>query len=65
MFDAQETWPPDRHRCGTSFWATRTMSQTAAWADCPCAASARNRDEAADFEMSGLGDREIDRVMDW
>ena len=35
----------------------------AAWTGCPCAASvSRNRDEAADFDESGLGEGEIDRV---
>ena len=29
-----------------------------------CGECARNRDEAADFEGSGLGDGEIDRVID-
>jgi hypothetical protein len=30
-----------------------------------CGECARNRDEAADFDESGLGEGEIDRVMDW
>jgi hypothetical protein len=30
-----------------------------------CGECVRNRDETADYDESGLGEGEIDRVMDW
>jgi hypothetical protein len=56
----------DCHRCGQPLGNDPDDDPDGGADGLPlCGECARNRDEAADFELSGLGDGEIDRVIDW
>ena len=53
------------HRCGTPLRNDPDDDPQGGVDGLPmCGECVRNRDEAADFEESGLGDGEIDRVID-
>lgn len=61
-----DTWSVNCHRCGKPLGSDADDEPDGGADGLPmCGECARNRDEAADFEMSGLGDGEIDRVIDW
>ena len=66
MFDAQEAWPPGCHRCGAPLLGDPDEEPDGGVDGLAlCGECGRNRDESADFEMSGLAEGEIDRVSDW
>jgi hypothetical protein len=55
----------DCHRCGQPLGYDLDDERDGGPDGLPfCGECARNRDEAADLEASGLGDGEIDRVVD-
>ena len=58
--------PENCHRCGQPLGTDPDDEPDGGSDGLPlCGECARNRDEAADFDESGLGEGEIDRVMDW
>jgi hypothetical protein len=64
--EQDDAWSVNCHRCGKPLGSDPDDEPDGGTDGLPmCGECARNRDEAADFEMSGLGDGEIDRVIDW
>lgn len=54
------------HRCGTTLFGDPDDEPDGGVDGVPlCGECARNRDEAADFEMMDLQDGELDGVIDW
>jgi hypothetical protein len=64
--DSIDAQAEDCHRCGQPLGSDLDDEPDGGVDGLPlCGECARNRDEAADFDESGLGEGEIDRVMDW
>lgn len=58
--------PENCHRCGQPLADDPDDDPTGGVDGLPmCGECVRNRDEAADFEMSGLVGGEIDQELDW